>query len=200
MKKRWMICLALVLALLGLSACSKGQPQTEQDSSVDPPQTEQTAQTPDVHTHTTGTDDNVVIHDPAGYCGNTLTTITYSPAEGDGWSRTFSGSASVNLTDLLRYLDYREENLCKCMPEYTVDTEFGQGYGLSVTQDGGYARYQGAQANLTPEQAATVLEILEQAEQAEDGDVLSDSGLILDNGTPLWDPSEEHWRETKPAE
>ena len=197
MKKRWMLCLALALTLLGLCACSKDQPQTEQGSPADPPQIQQTAQTPDTHTHTAGTDDNIVSHDPAGYCGNTITTITYSPAEGEGWSLTFSGSASVNLADLLRYLDYQEEKLCKCMPEYTVDTEFGQGYGLSVTRDGGYVRYQGGQADLTSEQAAAILDILEQAEEV---DIVSDSELILDNGTPLWDPDKEHWRETKPAE
>ena len=44
---------------------------------------------------------------------------------------------SVALTDLLLYLDYSGE-VCTCLPEYSVDTEFGAGYGVSLT--GGFAR------------------------------------------------------------
>ncbi len=74
------------------------------------------------------------------------------------------GSDSVMITDLLRYLDYSSD-ICKCLPEYIVDTEFGKGYGISLTE--GYARYEGKQVSLTDGQIKTVTEIFERAKNDE---------------------------------
>lgn len=113
---------------------------------------EETAET-DTHTHQLAETAQMVEHDSVGYCGNTMTTVTC-----DAWEVTFSGGESVFLTDLLRHLDYRE-GVCRCAPEYRVDTEFGTDYGLSLRE--GYARYKGAQVSLTEEQIEEIREIME---------------------------------------
>ncbi len=114
-------------------------------------------------------EDNIIPHEQTGYCGNTLTTVSYQyfgkdTGENEDWTNSFMGSDSVMLTDLLRYLDYSDD-ICKCMPEYTVDTEFGKGYGISLTE--GYARYEGKQVSLTDKQIETVTEIFERAKNDE---------------------------------
>lgn len=118
------------------------------------------------HTHLPAETDGTLGHEFGGYCGNTLTTVTYaaiSPDE-EPWEVTFWGDDSVALTDLLRFLDY-SENPCDCLPEYKVDTEFGAGYGVSLRES--YARYGDGQASLTAEQVEQIREILErQREQA----------------------------------
>ena len=81
---------------------------------------------------------------------------------GEPWEASFAGSDSVALTDLLRYLDYSGD-ICRCLPEYNVDTEFGKGYGINLTE--GYARYDGGQTPLTEEQIEQIGEII--ARQAE---------------------------------
>ena len=94
------------------------------------------------------------VEDPySGYCGNTMTTIIL-----DGKEYTFEGSDSVYLTDLLLNLAYDPEKLCDCMSEFTVKTEFGGPYGVNLSQ--GYARYDGAQADLTKEQIEVIRNIL----------------------------------------
>ncbi len=96
-----------------------------------------------------------------GYCGNTETTIYFD----DSTKYTFMGDNSVTLTDILKNLDYKSENMCKCLPEYTVDTEFGTGYGINLSHYGinssqCYARYNGGQASLTDQQVKTIKEII----------------------------------------
>lgn len=94
------------------------------------------------------------VEDPySGYCGNTMTTISM-----DGKEYTFEGSDSVYLTDLLLNLAYDPDKLCDCMSEFTVKTEFGGPYGVNLSQ--GYARYDGAQADLTKEQIEVIRTIL----------------------------------------
>ena len=95
-----------------------------------------------------------IVEDPySGYCGNTMTTISM-----DGKEYTFEGSDSVYLTDLLLNLAYDPDKLCDCMSEFTVKTEFGGSYGVNLSQ--GYARYDGAQADLTKEQIEVIRNIL----------------------------------------
>jgi len=113
----------------------------------------------DFHSHHPIEGNNIVDHENVGYCGNTVTTISnYSPESEDAWEKSFWGSDSVALTDLLLYLDYRED-ICRCMPEYRVDTEFGEDYGINLTE--GYVRHGDKQVDLTPRQAETVREIIE---------------------------------------
>lgn len=89
------------------------------------------------------------------YCGNTQTTI-----KKDGKEYTFMGGDSVTLTDLLRTLNY-DNGICKCLPDYTVDTEFGIGYGIKLIEGEAYVRYNGKQCSLTDEQVAIIKKIIE---------------------------------------
>lgn len=108
----------------------------------------------DDHSHTL-TENPQTIDDPViGYCGNTMTTIIL-----DGEEYTFMGSDSVNLTDILINLKYDPMRVCRCAPEFTVKTEFRDPYGVNLKQ--GYARCEKGQADLTPDQAALIQQILD---------------------------------------
>lgn len=155
------VCLALALSL---TACGAAPTQAAARTGA-PAETvpeESAANAPEdpepSHVHQPSRDSNVVAHEPAGYCGNTVTTVSRETCPGsEPWEASFWGDDSVALTDLLRYLDYSGD-VCKCLPEYYVDTEFGTGYGVNLTE--GYARYDGRQTDLTEEQAALIQEIL----------------------------------------
>lgn len=118
----------------------------------------------DEHSHSLAEGNNIVEHEAMGYCGNTVTTISCQIRQNDDpWEVSFWGSDSVALTDLLRYLDYSGD-VCRCLPEYTVDTEFGTEYGINLTE--GYVRHDGGQVSLTEEQIRQIREILDrQSEQ-----------------------------------
>ena len=107
----------------------------------------------DDHGHEAAEKAQTVEEPYSGYCDNTMTTISM-----DGKEYTFEGSDSVYLTDLLLNLAYDPEKLCDCMSEFTVKTEFGGPYGVNLSQ--GYARYDGAQADLTKEQIEVIRNIL----------------------------------------
>lgn len=93
------------------------------------------------------------VDDPVrGYCGNTVTKIML-----DGQEYSFMGTDSVALTDLLINLSYDPQLVCKCLPDFDVETEFGTTYGISLS---GYARCESGQANLTEEQISAIQEIL----------------------------------------
>ena len=95
------------------------------------------------------------VADPVtGYCGNTVTEVTL-----DGETYSFWGDDSVTLTDIVINLDYDPEAVCRCLPEFTVDTEFGDGYGVNLTES--YVRCEAGQASLTVEQAEAIREIVE---------------------------------------
>ena len=94
------------------------------------------------------------VDDPVtGYCGNTVTEV-----KRNGETFSFWGSDSVTLTDILINLNYDPEAVCRCLPEFTVDTEFGDGYGVNLTET--YARCDQGQAPLTIEQTETIQEII----------------------------------------
>ena len=107
----------------------------------------------DDHTHAPAEDPQTVDDPDTGYCGNTMTTIIL-----DGKEYTFMGSDSVNLTDILINLKYDPMRACRCAPEFTVKTEFGEPYGVNLSQ--GYARCEEGQADLTEEQIEKIREIL----------------------------------------
>lgn len=107
----------------------------------------------DGHSHQLATQPEIVEHPTPGYCGNTFTTIRYL-----GEEYGFMGGNSVELTDLLRHLDYNPYKVCKCLPELSVETEFGT-YGVHLSE--GYARCENGQAALTREQVQTIRNILE---------------------------------------
>ena len=109
------------------------------------------------HTHQVPAETQTTADPVAGYCGNTLTTLhigekTYS----------FMFGYSVTLTDILENLHYDPKRICNCLPEFTVDTEFGTGYGINLTE--GYARCAKGQVDLTREQIDTIAAIVNWAE------------------------------------
>lgn len=106
------------------------------------------------HTHQAAVEEQIVSDRVSGYCGNTQTTIYFD----DDTKYTFMYGESVTMTDILINLDYDKGNLCKCLPEYTVDTEFGTGYGINLTA--GYVRCDKGQADLTQEQIDKLKEII----------------------------------------
>lgn len=77
---------------------------------------------------------------------------------GEPWEVSFWGDDSVVLTDFLLYLDY-SDRICRCQSEYNINTEFGTGYGINLTE--GYIRHDGGQTSLTAEQIETIQGILD---------------------------------------
>lgn len=173
MKKTNLLCAVALLAALSLAGCSTaGTDGTDSggDTGGSPDETlgQESAQ-PAVltsepkeygHDHESPAEGNVLEHEVGGYCGNTVTTVSYRVLGEDSWSASFWGNDSVELTDLLLYLDYTGD-MCRCPTEYTVDTEFGENYGINLTK--GFVRYEDCQVVLTAEQAELIKEILDRA-------------------------------------
>ena len=108
----------------------------------------------DFHAHTPAAEPQTVEDPVSGYCGNTVTTVHL-----DGGEYSFWGSDSVALTDILINLAYDPDQICRCMTAFTVDTEFGNGYGVNLTEF--YARCEAGQAALTVEQTEAIRGILD---------------------------------------
>lgn len=89
-----------------------------------------------------------------GYCGNMMTTVYL-----DGAEYSFAGSDSVRLTHILRNLPYDPDEVCRCMAEFTVDTEMLAGIEVNLTE--GFARCEQGQAALTEKQAGILQEIID---------------------------------------
>ncbi len=105
------------------------------------------------HTHQLAVEPNTVSEPISGYCGNTLTTVYCN-----GKKYSFCYDDSVTLTDILINMEYDKDKVCDCETEYGVDTEFGDGYSLNLTQ--GFARCDNGQADLTEEQLEKVKEVM----------------------------------------
>ncbi len=117
------------------------------------------------HSHPAPESGNVVAHEPEGYCGNTVTTVRCIPMgkAGNGWERSFWGGSSVGLSDFLRWLDYSGE-VCRCLPEYYVKTEFAASeYGINLSD--GYVRFEGGQCQLTQEQTEWLKSAIDEIEK-----------------------------------
>ena len=112
----------------------------------------------DNHIHQIPTHAQTVADPITGYCGNTQTTLYLN-----GKTYTFMYGNSVALTDLLVNLDYDPDRVCRCMPQFTVDTEFGTGYQIHL--DNGFARCEKGQAELTQEQIDQIRDIILWAER-----------------------------------
>ena len=109
------------------------------------------------HSHGNAAQSNILAHEEVGYCGNTQTTLRRMNGREVVWEADFMYGDSVALTDLLRWLDYCD-GICRCLPEYEVDTEFGGTYGINLSQ--GYVRCGDAQVQLTREQAEQIEDIV----------------------------------------
>lgn len=160
--KRWIFALWLPMALL-LAACGRPAPESGTvlrdgspgNSEVLSKGTSEISAAPE----TPPEKETLPEEAPRAWCGNTVTTVAYTPMDScDAWESSFAGGDSVALTNLLLELDYSGE-VCKCLPEYRIDTEFGQGYGVSLAER--YVRWNGGQTALTTAQLEEVRSILE---------------------------------------
>ena len=107
----------------------------------------------DSHTHIPAEAPLTAADPVSGCCGNTVTEVIWN-----GESVSFWGSDSITLTDILIHLDYAPDQICRCPIEFTVNTEFGAGYGVNLSQ--AFARCETGQAALTAEQTASIQKIL----------------------------------------
>ena len=90
----------------------------------------------------------------AAYCGMTQITIHI-----DGTSHTLTGEQAIQVVKILDHLPYDAELVCRCMGEFTVDTETISGIDVNLTE--GFARCGEGQASLTQSQVETLSEILQ---------------------------------------
>lgn len=178
MKKLLSLLLVLVLAV-SMAACAapvadgNGEDPGEEtknqagpDTVAAAPESVQSQDEEDVHSPAPAEADNILPHEQALYCGNTVTTVKFDAVgtTEEKWEKSFWGEDSVRMTDLLRFFDYSGD-ICRCRPEYTVDTEFGEGYGINLSE--GYVRHDGRQVTLTEEQTAELREIIGRAAEQE---------------------------------
>lgn len=88
------------------------------------------------------------------YCGNTVTTVYLG-----GEEYSFGGTDSITITKILKNLPYDPAETCRCMAEFTVDTEWLEDIEVNLSQ--GFARCELGQAALTEAQVTTLREIIE---------------------------------------
>lgn len=140
-------------AQTGAYSCRLLEEGTPEDIPAETPAAlEELGCTFDFHTHAPA-DEPLTVENPAsGYCGNTVTTVCLDDKEYAFW-----GGDSVTLTDILINLAYDPEQICRCMTEFAVDTEFGNGYGVNLSES--FVRCGAGQAALTAEQAETIRDI-----------------------------------------
>lgn len=91
---------------------------------------------------------------PSGYCGNLITTVYM-----DGTEYSLTGADGMAITDILTNLDYDPDAVCRCMAEFTVDTELLTDIEVNLTQ--GFARCEKGQAALTEKQAGILQKIID---------------------------------------
>ena len=106
------------------------------------------------HSHAPAEEPLTVDNPVSGYCGNTITEVVLNVETYSFW-----GSDSVALTDLLLHLNYDPGQVCRCLPEFTVNTEFGSRYEVNLSD--AYVRCETGQVSLTTEQVAKIREILD---------------------------------------
>lgn len=110
-----------------------------------------------LHGHLYSSNPQTVDEPVTFWCGNTVATLHLA-----GESFSFMGGNAIALSDILVNLAYDPEMICRCMAEYTADTETGKGYQINLTQ--GFVRCEKGQAALTREQADALRAIVEWAE------------------------------------
>lgn len=163
-----LLCLLLVGTLAACRYANASEMKTNTpDASASPVETQ-----PEIECKVTDEADHIhapvkeeqTVSDPiSGYCGNTQTTISTTQfftkvTDTAPFEYTFMGDYSVTLTDILVNLDYDPDMVCLCAGEYNVDTEFGTGYEVNLSD--GYARCEKGQADLTKEQIDTITQII----------------------------------------
>ena len=91
---------------------------------------------------------------PSGYCGELTVTVTIA-----GEPHSLTGADALAMTEILRDLPYDPSQVCRCVAEFTVDTELLSGIHVNLTQ--GFARCEKGQAALTEEQARILQDIID---------------------------------------
>lgn len=105
------------------------------------------------HSHLPAEEPQTIADPITGWCGNT-SAVLYIGSE----AHAINGSDAIAVTNILINLDYDPEKLCRCMAEYTADTETDTGYEINLTEY--FVRFQGGQAALTQEQVDALREII----------------------------------------
>lgn len=149
--KRFLCFLAALVIALSLGACKKdaGAPA---EAPGDEPN----------HAHDPYEGNNIIEHEKIGYCGNTITYVEYNNNGETEWTSRFEGNHSVALTDLLTFLDFKEDACdCKLLSWYTVRLEDGNEYTVSINLS--FVRFGDKQAQLTKEQLDTVIAAIDYA-------------------------------------
>lgn len=106
------------------------------------------------HSHRYAEDMEPMEEIPSGYSGNLMTRVFV-----DGQKYELHGADSAAMTDILTGLDYNPNAVCRCMAEFTVDTEKLSGIHVNLAQ--GFARCERGQAALTEEQARILQDIID---------------------------------------
>lgn len=106
------------------------------------------------HDHAFAEDKKEAEEIPSGYWGNQVVRITL-----DGVEYDLHGGDSDAVTNILQSLAYDPNAVCRCMAEFTVDTEPLAGIQVNLTE--AFARCSLGQAALTEEQVAVLREILD---------------------------------------
>lgn len=91
---------------------------------------------------------------PSGYSGHFVTKVYV-----DGQEYELHGADSAAMTDILTGLDYDPDMVCRCMTEFTVDTE--ELTGIAVSLGEAFARCEKGQAALTEEQVQILRDIMD---------------------------------------
>ena len=144
MKKKIILFLCLVIALT-FFACGKLNEKNKETS------VEETGETVGEEIIS----EEEIDPESVGYCGNMVTRIHI-----DGKEYSFMYSYSVSLTHMLRFLDYKTEKAeVQYVVDLVVDTEFGNGYGVNLSE--GFIVCDKGRAELTKEQVAEINEIVE---------------------------------------
>jgi len=152
---RRIILLFLLIGLLFIS--DSVQDISRQIAASNAPPVNTYSPEPGGHRHYLCKIDNILPHEDEALDESIRTTVEYTPEEGEGFVKSFDGEKSVELTELLRWLNYQGQ-ACRCPAEYIVTTESGEVYGVNYTD--GFARYGDSQTSLTEEQRKEVGKIM----------------------------------------
>lgn len=123
-KKIIIACTASILICSFMSGCSN-EPLNNKN-----PSNETTTSVVDEGTELPSYYPSLEIPDPPGVCGN-LSISIYRPGLKEQSKVEIYGNDAIVLTNFLNYIEYNEES-CRCMPEYTIETMFGT-YGLNLS-------------------------------------------------------------------
>ena len=106
------------------------------------------------HSHRFAEPEEEAMEVPSGYSGHYVTKV-YA----DGQEYELRGADSAAMTDILSGLNYDPDAVCRCMAEFTVDTELLTGIAVNLKE--AFARCEKGQAALTEEQVTILREIID---------------------------------------